>query len=125
MNYLNQKRMNEKTHILAKQLEEAFNQIGTSMMSNEFAAKLLAYVYVMGGGNEAVTLHQGLNAGIGIAQQKFNIIGGEIPNQEGVLLIQKYIKELEQNMEETEWLEEIFKRYNLDGPKKKNSGKVR
>ena len=32
---------------LAQQLEETFNQVGSSMMSMNFAAKLLAYVYVM------------------------------------------------------------------------------
>lgn len=108
---------------LAGQLEEAFNQIGASMMNNEFAAKLLAYLYVMGGGNEAVVLHQGLNAGIMIAQQKFNLKGGEIPSAEGVKLIQQYIKELEATMEDTPWLQEIFTRYHLD-PKKVNRTKT-
>ena len=32
---------------LAQHLEEAFNQVGSSMMSMNFADKLLAYVYVM------------------------------------------------------------------------------
>ena len=64
---------------LAQQLEEAFNQVGSSMMSMNFAAKLLAYVYIMGGGNEAVVYNEGMNAGIAIASQKFKIKGGEIP----------------------------------------------
>ena len=46
--------MSAQTFQLAQQLEEAFNQIGTSMMSMNFAAKLLAYVYVMGGEMEAL-----------------------------------------------------------------------
>jgi hypothetical protein len=45
--------MSSVTFQLASQLEEAFNAVGASMMSDEFAGKLLAYVYVMGGGNEA------------------------------------------------------------------------
>lgn len=94
-------------------MEAAFNSVGSSMMSAEFAAKLLAYVYVMGGGNEAVTLHEGLNAGIGIAQQKFRILGGEVPDADGVKLIQQYVKELEKDMEKTAWLQEIYTRYNL------------
>lgn len=98
---------------LAQQLERCFQQIGTSMMSDEFAAKLCAYVYVMGGGNEAVVMHEGLNAGIAIAQEKFNIKGGQIPDQNGVRLINQYIKELEKTMDNTEWLKEIFQRYNL------------
>jgi hypothetical protein len=105
--------MSVLTYNIAKDLEAAFNHVGSSMMSADFAAKLLAYVYVMGGGNEAVTMHEGLNAGIAIAQQKFNLNGGEIPNRMGIELIKKYIAELEKNEKETTWLHEIFGRYNL------------
>lgn len=99
---------------LAAQLEGAFKSIGTSMLSDDFAAQLLAYTYVMGGGNEAVTLHQGLHAGIMIAQEKFNIKGGEVPDSNCVKLIAKYIKELERAELCTPWLWDIFKRYNLN-----------
>jgi hypothetical protein len=105
--------MSTGTYQLARELEQAFNQIGASMMSADFAAKLLAYVYLMGGGNEAVTMHEGLNAGIAIAQQKFNLSGGETPDAEGVVLIKKYVTELEKGWEKTIWLDEIFNRYNL------------
>lgn len=47
-------------------------------MENEFACKLLAYVYAMGGGNEAVVLHKELNAGIKEAQKMLNLYGGGI-----------------------------------------------
>lgn len=111
------------TYQMAQQMEEAFNLVGHSMMKDEFAAKLLAYTYVCGGGNEAVVLHKGLNAGIGIAAQKFKIKGGEVPDSAGVALIQKYIKELEAAEKEKDfhkdcvklvpWLREIFERYEL------------
>lgn len=104
--------MSIQTFQLASQLEEAFNQIGCSMMTDVFAAKLLAYVYVMGGGNEAVTMHEGLNAGIAIAQQKFNLKGGEVPSRK-IPLIRIYIKQLEKNGENTPWLKQIYSRYNL------------
>jgi hypothetical protein len=108
---------------MAQQMEEAFNLIGESMMKTEFAAKMLAYLYVCGGGNEAVVLHEGLNAGMGIASQKFHIKGGEVPDMEGVVLIQQYIKELEAAEKNKDfqtnpvvyvpWLKEIFDRYHL------------
>lgn len=113
----------------AGQLEQMFNIVGTSMMSDEFAGQLLAYLYVCGGGNEAVVHHPGLNAGIQIAQQKANLYGGHIPNADIVALIQKYTKELELAIkllkgsgasEQTElpkmvpWLQDIYNRYNLD-----------
>jgi hypothetical protein len=100
----------------ARNLEFAFNSIGCSMMTADFAAKLLAYLYVMGGGNEAVTMNAGLNAGIAIAQQKFNLNGGEIPDAQGVELIKKYIVELEENLKDAVWLNEIYQRYNLKRP---------
>ena len=112
------------TFILAGQLEEAFNKLGGSMMSNDFAAKLLAWLYMFGGGNEAVTLHQGLNSGIAIAQEKFKIKGGCVPDTEGVILINKYIKELEVSLDDTVWIKEIFDRYGLvDGRELKEKKK--
>jgi hypothetical protein len=101
---------------LANQLEEAFNNIGASMMSTEFAAKLLAWTLKYGGGNEAVTMHSGLNAGIRIAQTKFNLFGGEIPTLEDVQAFNKYHNELEAETEDLtcEWLWEIYLRYDLD-----------
>jgi hypothetical protein len=103
---------------LAGQLEEAFNGIGTSMMSDEFAARLLAYLYVMGGGNESVVLHGALNAGIRIAQEKFKLKGGQRPDGAGITLIQKYVAELESSYAfetgyQAEWLDEIGERYGL------------
>ena len=105
---------NSSTFKLAGQLEEAFNQFGTSMMTDDFAGKLLAYLLEYGGGNEAVTMHTGLNAGIAIAQQKFNLKGGETPNIEGVIIFNKYLKELKKDEMATVWLWEIYLRYDLD-----------
>jgi len=115
--------MSSHSFQMAQQMEEAFNLIGESMMKTEFAAKMLAYLYVCGGGNEAVVLHEGLNAGMGIASQKFHIKGGEVPDMEGVVLIQQYIKELEAAEKNKDfqsnpvkyvpWLLEIFDRYQI------------
>ena len=99
--------MSAETFKLAQQLEEAFNSVGSSMMSMNFAAKLLAYVYVMGGGNEAVVYNEALNAGIAIAAQKFHIKGKSIP------VIRAFISELERKGEDTPWLSAIYNRYNI------------
>lgn len=102
---------------LARDLEQAFNDISSSMMSNNFAAKLLAYVYVMGGGNEVVTHNTALNAGINIAQQKFNLYGSEMPKVECLELLRKFVKDLENSYKDGKytagWLREIEGRYNL------------
>jgi hypothetical protein len=105
--------MSSVTFQLASQLEEAFNAVGASMMSDEFAGKLLAYVYVMGGGNEAVVYNEALNAGIAIAAQKFNIKGGEMPKAKSIPIVRAFIHELERKGEDTPWLERIYSRYNI------------
>lgn len=101
---------------LAAELEESFNQVGLSMMTFDFAGKLLAFLLKYGGGMEAVTMHKGLNAGIMIAQQKCNLKGGCIPNPEGIIAFQKYMKELNEGKQdlECEWLWEIYLRYELN-----------
>jgi len=107
---------------LAINFEQAFNSVGMSLMNDDFAAKLLAYVYVMGGGNESVTQNPSMSAGIAIAQQKFNLFGGEAPSKKGIELIKKYVAELENGIEKidfhaekcnVEWLNEIFERYDI------------
>lgn len=95
----------------AQLMEESFNLIGCSMMKDDFAAQLLAFTYVCGG--EVVVLHTGLNAGIAIASQKFKIKGGEVPDANGVRLINQYIKELEDKGPYTPWLKDIYTRYEI------------
>jgi hypothetical protein len=92
-------------------LEQAFEQVGTTMMSDDFAAKLLAFTGVLG--PEICVYHKGLNAGIQIAQQKANLYGGCVPNAKIVQMIQVYAKELEQTREETPWIREIYNRYGI------------
>jgi len=105
--------MSGNSIFLSRDLEQAFNSIGSSMMSLEFASKLMAFIYVYGGENSIFTQHEALLAGAGIAQQKLHIMGGEVPDPEGVILIQKYIKELEEHKDSTDWLHEICDRYEL------------
>lgn len=77
----------ERAWELGGQLEDAFQSVGMSMMGADFAAKLLAWVLVMGGGNEAVTHHERVVADIAVAQAKFRLRGGERPDAEGLSLI--------------------------------------
>lgn len=96
---------------LASQLEEAFNNVGSSMMSDDFASKLLAWLYVEGGDSEIVTHNERLVTGFAIAQQKFKILGGETPNTHGVKLIQERVKELKEG--NYSWVREIEEKYNV------------
>jgi len=103
---------------LGLQLESAFNSVESSCMSTDFACKLLAFVYVLGGGNEQVVINQRLIFGISVAQQKFNLFGGRTPNVLISKIIAKYSSELqiaekENNLKGVGWLSEICTRYDL------------
>lgn len=49
---------------------------------------------------------------------------GEYPNSELLPLLQKYISEISDKMDETPWLSEIFDKYNLK-MKRKRKKKVK
>jgi hypothetical protein len=66
------------------------------ILSDDHCSRLLAYVYVLGGGNEAVVINGKLNAHIKEAQRRANLFGGKFPNTAFLPSIQKYVKELEE-----------------------------
>lgn len=101
---------------LHNDLEEAFNIIGTSMYSDDFCCKLLAWLYVFGGGCEATVLNKTMFAAIQVAQKRLNLIGGEVPNAKLLPFLQKYMKEAEyheKGVEEASWVNEICTRYGI------------
>lgn len=116
--------MNDHSFSLAQDMELAFNSIGESMMKDDFACKLLAYTYCIGG--EITVLHSGMNAGIAIASAKLNIRGGERPHAHLMKQLQIRIKNMEvaiygfdssptmqQLTEVLPWLQEIWDRYEI------------
>ncbi len=104
-------------------LEGAFNQVGASMMNDNFACKLLAWLHLMGGYTELTVINPIVNAGILLAQKKLNIYGGVVPNKELLGLLQQRIKELENTKENTIWLNEIYERYPCLKPTTKSSSR--
>jgi hypothetical protein len=87
------------------------------MFSDDFCCKLLAWVFIFGGGNEAITLNKVMRESIFVAQKRLNLLGGEVPNAELLPLLQKYIRQAEYHengIEECAWVNtEINKRYAL------------
>lgn len=98
---------------LGDDMEAALQSIGLSMLGADFAAKLLAWVYCMGGGNEAVTHHPRIMAEAAAARRKFRIMGGERPDAAGVALFRARVAELEAGGDATPWLGEIYRRYGI------------
>jgi len=89
----------EKEYNPLLELEKAFGKINsTGMYSVDLCCKLLSYLFVYGGNNEEVITNKAFYFAVRTAQEKANIKGGEIPNQEYVSLITKYSKELKDGM---------------------------
>lgn len=68
---------------------EAFKEIGLPMMQKDKAARLLAYVQQFS--DEQVVLNGRFLAATAMAAGTFGLKGGNIPDVEGVRLIQHYI----------------------------------
>lgn len=91
---------------------------GLKVISDEHAAKLLAWTYAYGGGVENVVLDAKMVAHIKVAQKRFNIEGGEVPNPELFPLLQRYTKEAELVLRNAKtpppaWAYEIADYYNI------------
>lgn len=81
---------------------DAFASIGHSHISHETAAKILAVIYVYGGSYEGFTHCPALKTDAEAAMRMFNIAGSERPTIQGVELIQKYVRELEEDLAHAE-----------------------
>lgn len=103
----------ERARRLGGDMEAAFGSIGLSMLPADLAAKLLAWVYCMGGGDETVTHHERIAADVAAAQRKFRIVGGERPDARGAALVRARVRELEAGGDATPWLREIYDRYGI------------
>lgn len=84
---------------LYQQWADAFASIGYSHISAETAAKILAVVNVYGGSFEGFTHCPMLTTDLKAATKMFNIEGGETPTVEGIMLIKQYVRELEDDIE--------------------------
>ena len=62
------------------------------VISTDKCCKILAWVYVYGGGHAAVVHNESLKNSILYAQEKANIGGGKRPDGEFVKLIQHYLE---------------------------------
>jgi tRNA(Ile2) C34 agmatinyltransferase TiaS len=85
---------------------------GIKIVSDDKCCRLLAWLYVHGGGNEAVTVNLKLNADILEAQKRLNLYGGERVNLELLPTLQEYIRQAESS--NPDWIAELCKYYGLN-----------
>ena len=72
----------------------AFEAIGTPAISRDTAARILAVTYVHGN-NEALTHNTKYLQDVHHIERMYHVEGGEVPDMEIVMLIRKYVSELE------------------------------
>lgn len=77
----------------------AFEQIGYPAIGRDTAARVLAVTYAHGN-NEALTHNSKYLADIAHIQKMYGVNGGEVPDGDLIVLIQRYVKELEDYYEE-------------------------
>lgn len=74
---------------------EACEQMGIPAITTDTSARIMAIVYVHGGGEEEMVLNQKFVNDVQYIQRRFKIQGGEVPRAEFVEIMRGYIKELE------------------------------
>ena len=77
---------------------EACEQAGIPAITTDTSARLMAIMYVHGGGEEEMVLNQKFVNDVQYIQRRFHIQGGEVPDETFVLTLQHYVCELEQYM---------------------------
>ena len=97
-------------------LETALNA-DLQVLSDEKCCQLMAWVLDIGGYTEESTHNIKLKTDILYAQKRLNILGGEIPSPENILMIKKYHKELiaylNEEIEKPQWLISLEHYYKL------------
>lgn len=97
-----------------EKLMNTASQCGLKIISDDFCAKLLAWLMFFGD-TEAVTYNVKLRTDIAEAQRRLNCYGGEIPNKEITEKFRKYCTDCGGwfKTKKPEWIKEIEGKYNL------------
>ena len=93
---------NQATHLQRDWLE-ACEQIGIPAITTDTSAKIMAIVYVHGGGEEEMVLNQKFVNDVQYIQRRFHIQGGEVPDAEFVGIMNGYVMQLLQYMKDKEY----------------------
>jgi hypothetical protein len=85
---------------------------GLKIIPDDKCCRLLAWLYVYGGGNEQV-LDSRVSGAIFYAQGRLNLLGGETPNVDLLPVLQGYIKGITDYNNPPEWVIELEKEYGI------------
>jgi hypothetical protein len=77
-----------------EQLYATAESASLKILSDDKGCRLLAWLYVYGGGNEQTVVDERLRNALLYAQRRLNLLGDERPNIELLPVLQKYIKSI-------------------------------
>jgi hypothetical protein len=86
---------------------------GLPVISGDECCRLLAWLYVYGGGREECVLNANLREPIFYAQKRLNIFGGEHPDAELLPIFQQYIRSISDFRAPPDWVVELEKKYKI------------
>jgi hypothetical protein len=96
---------------------DTVEMLDIKVFSDSFCCQLLAWLYVFGDDEEKVVSNHYLRESLFYAQRRLNLLGGEIPNAELMLICQSYVKEAQEardgKIDMPDWVISIEKRYRL------------
>jgi hypothetical protein len=96
-----------------EQLYAAAESAGLKIISDDKCCRLLAWLYVYGGGNEQPVIDGRLRNMFLSAQRRLNLLGGERPDVELLPVLQEYINSITDYKNPLEWVLELEKEYNM------------
>jgi hypothetical protein len=98
----------EEAFNMKRQFELALNSIGYSLVTEEFAYKLLAWLHHYGN-HESAVINPSLVSDILIAQKKLGLQGGERVRPEVLVRLRSHIAQ----GKDASFMKEVFSRYNI------------
>ena len=105
----------EQAERLQRDWLEACEQAGIPAITTDTSARIYAIMYVHGGGQEDMVLNKKFVNDVLYIQRRFHIMGGEVPDEEFVSIMKRYINELSGQQDIPEWARLLMKeRYGMN-----------
>ena len=98
---------------LITQMFKTAKYAGIKIIGDDKCCRLLAWLYVYGGGYEGVTFDKKLNHAIKYAQKRMNAYGGNKPNADLIPTFQNYYKSITDYKNPPEWVLNLEREYNI------------
>jgi hypothetical protein len=96
-------------------LYETALSAGLPVISGDKCCRLLAWLYLYGGENEATVFNDRFREALLYAQKRLNLFGNEIPDRALLPVLQNYLHSVSDYYTPPEWVTELEKEYGVKG----------